>query len=133
MRLPLIELWKENHGNVLLVTLLGILIVGASILFYEQNRFKPVRFPDGNLLPGQGRTTLTSSEDEALLIEITNADNDSGSVMVAIFDNAEAFSGKTDAIIRQTLPINDHRAGLSGSAIVRRETEQIPTPPALSA
>ena len=69
---PLIELWNDNHGNVLALTLAGILIAGASILAYEQTRFKPVGFPDANSIQGQPSSPRgVIGEGDELLIDIT--------------------------------------------------------------
>jgi uncharacterized protein (DUF2141 family) len=110
---PLSELWKENHGNALVTTLVIILIVGASILAYEQTRFTPVGFPDAKSIQGQRGAPSVANENDQLVLEITNAENDSGSIMVAVFADEASFQGASEAVIRQTLDISDQKAVLS--------------------
>ena len=37
--------WQENHGNLLVLFVGFVILIGAGILFYRQHRFVPVQFP----------------------------------------------------------------------------------------
>jgi len=101
---PLLELWKENHGNLLLATLIAIVLVGSSILLYEQNRFIPVSFPDASSIQP------IDANEGRFLIEIVNAESDLGQILVAIYPDETSFNHTLEAIFRQTMEIVDQQA-----------------------
>ena len=90
--------WKQNHGNLLLCFAAFILMVGACMLFYEQNlSFDKPRFPDsGNIDPvnplaGDGSLGVAT-------IRITGAATDKGTMKMAIYGSEATFSNPLNAV-----------------------------------
>tara|TARA_R110002049_G_scaffold285698_1_gene466688 strand:- start:71930 stop:72481 length:552 start_codon:yes stop_codon:yes gene_type:complete len=107
------ELWNANHGNVLLVTLILILVVGAGLLLYDQNRFVPVSFPDGQFIRSRQTTTNEDDQIPQLLVKVVNAANDQGTILVAIYQDEISFENKQDSTISQEFQIIDGQATLA--------------------
>ena len=126
MQHPLSELWTENHGNVLLATLVGILILGASILLYEQNRFVPVEFPSSDSIQSQ-RSDAASREEPQLVLEVTGAVSDEGVIVVSVYDSADNFQSNGIAIVSQAIRIENK------SALVSVPAAQLPSTVAIAA
>lgn len=106
--------WRENHGNLLLAFVGVIALVGSSVLIYRQNRFVPPRFPDeGNIVVPGGdgsNSDLQSRHEERLTIRVTGAANDSGTIKIAIYEDAETFNDPDRAFATNSLPLNDGEA-----------------------
>ena len=90
--------WQQNHGNLILCFVTVILMVGAGMLFYEQNlSLKKPRFPDsGSIAPvnipfGNGGTGIVT-------IRITGAANDLGTMKMFVYGSEATFSSQPDAV-----------------------------------
>jgi uncharacterized protein (DUF2141 family) len=99
-------LWQENHGNLLLVFLAIIFLVGASILVYRQNRFRPPRFPSANAIQNPEPEEPSFSA-ESVTIAVSGAASDLGSIMIAVYDSAESFNDPNKAAMLQTLEVRN--------------------------
>ena len=103
-------LWQENHGNLLLAGLAIIMLVGASILWYRQNRFVPAPFPEPHLIQNTGipesREPGVDSQ-PTLVIMVSGAVNDFGKMRVAIYDSLANFNQPQNALLQQELEIEE--------------------------
>ncbi len=99
-------IWRDNHIGIILSVMAGILVTGAAVLAYRQNRFEPPRFPDARTLQGAGRPVMVDSvvgeipESEALTVSVTGAANETGTMFLAIYADKESFNDPTKAISR---------------------------------
>ena len=105
------EIWKANHGNVLLATLVVVMAIGSGILLYQQNRFVPVEFPNAASIRSQWPTTEVDDENAQLIVHVVGAVNDSGSILVAIHPTSESFDGR-DVVATQRFSVKDGAASL---------------------
>ena len=98
--------WRENHGNLLIGVMLLILLLGGGILAYQQNRYRPVKFPDGRSIAGPDEAIdfadNLSPENPipTVLIVAMGAVNDQGKMMLAIYDEAKTFNKPSQAFLR---------------------------------
>jgi hypothetical protein len=79
--------WQENHGNLLLVFMAIVIVIGSCILLYRQNRFVPVRFPESEMIPAPATKTDVEDGDtaaSAVSIKVSGAISDNGSIKIAI-------------------------------------------------
>ena len=77
-------LWTKNHGNLLLGFVGIILMVGASMLFYQQNLlFEKPRFPDAENI--QAVLAAGDPTSGIVVIRILGAANDNGTIKIAIY------------------------------------------------
>mgnify|MGYP003632748206 CR=1 FL=1 len=95
------SVWAQNHGNVLMMFLGGLIVLGSAILLYRQSRFVAPRFPQSSLI-GEAKSTDESSGLENhsqitdfLSVTVVGSDQDNGDVMVAVYDSADAFANQT--------------------------------------
>ena len=98
-------LWTKNHGNLLLVFVGIIFVVGASILFYQQNLlFEKPSFPD----PENIQAALVAGDPAAgiAVIRILGAANDKGTMKIAIYGAESTFERSADAVFASVEPIN---------------------------
>jgi len=97
-------LWAKNHGNLLLGFVGIIFVVGASILFYQQNLlFEKPRFPD----PENIQAVLAAGDPAAgvAVIRILGAANDKGTMKIAIYGAESTFERPADAVFASVEPI----------------------------
>lgn len=92
--------WQENHGNLLVMFFAITMLLGGLILFYRQNRFVPVRFPDGDMIQAptdeRGEPIAEKAKD-AVTFTIAGAANDSGDIKLAIFEDKASFNRAQDS------------------------------------
>ncbi len=113
--------WQENHGNLLIVFVGIVFLFGTGILFYRQNRFIPVRFPESDMIEAPIEPKLTEEDrNNALTIKVTGAANDVGLIMLAVYDSESKFSHRSDAVFSSMLPI------INGEAICEIPISQLP-------
>lgn len=111
---PSPSLWRENHGNLLLTVIGGIFLVGAIILFYNQNKFHKPRFPDSRAI--QTATDVSEVNNSAVgndtdvSILVIGAANSSGTVRIAVYDSIVSFNEPAKAIIKASVSIIDAQA-----------------------
>jgi uncharacterized protein (DUF2141 family) len=119
------SLWQENHGNWLLGGVALILLVGASILWYRQNRFVPAPFPESRMIENSTGTPSPEPADgqPSVVIMVTGAVSDFGKMMVAIYDSEQNFNQPEIAILQQQLDIVDGQA--SWKVAVSRMPEKL--------
>ena len=104
-------IWRDNHIGIILSVMACILIAGAAVLAYQQNRFEPPRFPNAKSLQGAGRPVMVESVvgeipmSEALTVTATGAANETGSMFLAIYADKASFNDPTKAISRSQQPI----------------------------
>ena len=97
-------LWTKNHGNLLLGFVGIILIVGASLLFYQQNLlFEKPRFPDSENI--QAVLAAGDPTSGIVVIRILGAANDNGTMKIAIYGAESTFERPADAVFASVEPI----------------------------
>lgn len=103
-----ITTWQENHGNLLLTFFAMIFVAGAFILWYRQNRFVPVRFPDGRSIkvPGMADDDSENFENN-ILLSITGAASNQGIMRIAFYETPETFNQLELSFYRISQPIID--------------------------
>ncbi len=111
------SLWSENHGNLLLIVMLGVSLVGAAVLFYRQNRLQKPRFPDSDAIQQVGESSdpepLSIAEGSAVVsIVVIGAANSSGSIQTAIYDSIASFNEPDKAFRKESLSIVDGQSTL---------------------
>ena len=98
--------WQQNHGNLLLCFVAIIVMVGGSILFYEQNlSFQKPRFPNS----GSIDAVSTVSGDGGIgvvTIRITGAANDFGTMQMVIYGSESTLSSSQDSVFSSIEAIN---------------------------
>jgi uncharacterized protein (DUF2141 family) len=114
--------WQENHGGLLILFFAFTLLAGGVILFYQQNRFVPVRFPDGSMIK-QG----TGSSEPSITIAVAGAANDLGTIKIAVFQSAADFDRSQKPEEMASVSIRD---GVGGLVI---PVEQLPASFAIAA
>ncbi|MGB7325746.1 MAG: DUF2141 domain-containing protein [Rubripirellula sp.] len=103
--------WQENHGNMLLGFAALVVLVGALILLYSQNRFVPVRFPDGDAITNPELDENGDSEaSDGIYIDISGAANDTGVMRIALYENKESFNIIEHSFLRSTAMISEGNA-----------------------
>lgn len=99
-------IWRDNHIGIILSVMGCILVAGATVLAYRQNRFEPPRFPDARSLQGAGRPAMVESVvgeipiSEALTVTVTGAANENGTMFLAIYADKASFNDPAKAISR---------------------------------
>ena len=106
------SLWEENHGNLLLIFLAIIFVMGAGILGYRQNRFRPPRFPSANAIQNPAPEQPLSTE-QSVVIAVAGAGSDTGTIMVAVYDASAKFNDPSQAVFLQSLEIQNGAANWS--------------------
>ncbi len=102
------NLWKENHGNLLLAVTGLICIVGSTILACRQTRFRPPGFPtrltpdgvvgsmpaDASLVDSAGNPTGL----RRVNVRILGAASDRGVMKVAAYTSPNGFNDPANAL-----------------------------------
>ena len=130
------SVWRDNHGNLILIVTGVILLVGAISIGYQQLSFRKVRFPDSRSITSpdelieerelQARQMAASQEDPTgntsespsvgeadltgegnLTVRAIGAINDDGEMMVAVYHTAKEFNKPAKAILKASKEIND--------------------------
>ena len=96
---------------MLLATCLGILILGSCVLVYKQTRFEPVGFPDARFI--QSQRAGESEGSPRLILQISGAQNDSGKILVSVYDDEDDFEPMGLAILNQAVPVSEQGALVS--------------------
>lgn len=120
------SVWKENHGNLLLGFGAVILVIGAAILAYRQNRFRPPRFPTAEAITVV-ETTEVVDPATAVTITIAGAASDNGNMMVAIYEDAGSFNDPDNAALLKSLELSE------GTAVLAVPSEMLPARMAVTA
>ncbi len=111
---PFRSRWQENHGNLLMSFVGVILVIGSGVLLYTQNRFVPPRFPESDMIVKPATDTImvgpNLAPDEAIVIRVTGAANDFGSIKIAIYDNKQTFNDPDRAIATNSLKLENGEA-----------------------
>lgn len=108
---PSVNRWKENHGNLILFVFMLIVSIGFILIWYQQTRFMPPRFPESEMIQTgeeiieDGQITLEAQG--MIAVRIAGAPNDQGSLKAAIHANPLTFRSEDQALISQSLPIKD--------------------------
>lgn len=88
-----------------------VVLVGALILLYSQNRFVPVRFPDGDAITNPELDENGDSEaSDGIYIDISGAANDTGVMRIALYENKESFNIIEHSFLRSTAMISEGNA-----------------------
>jgi len=105
--------------------------MGACILLYRQNRFVAPRFPDSEMIATPPKPDVIIVDDteaeNGVVISVTGAANDLGTVKIAVYDSESNFNRPEDAVAARTINIID------GMAIWRVPADQLPEKMALAA
>lgn len=103
--------WKENHGSLLLFVFAAIVGVGFLVIWYQQTRFVPPRFPDGEMIQNieqlQENGQAILEQENMIAIRIAGAPNNRGSIKVAIHANPTTFNSGDQSLISQSLELQD--------------------------
>jgi uncharacterized protein (DUF2141 family) len=106
--------WQENHGNLLMVFVGLIFLIGSLVLIYRQTRFVPPRFPDSDMIEppaiANDPATPPPIPEDVVLIRVIGAGNDVGSIKIAIYENEESFSNPDSAFATSTLALENNEA-----------------------
>jgi uncharacterized protein (DUF2141 family) len=105
--------WQENHGNLLLIVVAIVFVIGACVLIYRQNRFVAPRFPDSIYIPAPPRPAdklLSVGSKDAITIRVLGAANESGTVKIAIYESESSFNNPDDALLSESVTILDSEA-----------------------
>ena len=93
-----------------------VTLIGAVVLYYQQNRFVPPRFPESDMIDTlsenlQDQGSVLASEGEAN-IRITGAASDSGFIKIAIYESEASFNQVSEAILARSVELTDGEANL---------------------
>lgn len=93
--------WQENHGNFLMGFVSVILVLGAIVLAYRQNRFVPPSFPEGQFIEtvNDGEMVPETISENTVGIEVIGAVSDVGKLAIAIFDAETSFNQPSEAML----------------------------------
>ncbi|EMI22194.1 hypothetical protein RMSM_00887 [Rhodopirellula maiorica SM1] len=112
------SLWAQNHGNVLMMFLAGLVVLGSAILLYRQSRFVAPRFPQAALI-GDANVTDESAGNEShsqasglLSLIITGEGQDEGTLVVAVYASSEAFAEQVDPLWSDQIPFQSGAASM---------------------
>ncbi|QDT03617.1 hypothetical protein K227x_20010 [Rubripirellula lacrimiformis] len=107
-----LTVWQENHGNLLLVFFAVILLIGALILLYRQNRFVPVRFPEADAIdnPTESAVSNPANADEGIVLSVIGAGSDNGMIRIAFYESANSFNDPESAFLKMSAPITEGEA-----------------------
>lgn len=122
--------WQENHGNLLLGFVAIVIVIGACILLYRQNRFVPVRFPESEMIQTPMPTTgseESASEANSVSIKVSGAISENGTIKVAIYQSESDFDQSKNAAAVTSLLIID------GESVWTIPPEQLPRKLAVAA
>lgn len=83
--------WQENHGNVLLGFVAGIVLLGTSGLTWRQLRTEQPSLAEGTSVadPRLGSFDAAAGRQDRIQFRVTGAVTTSGSMVIAIYDSAE--------------------------------------------
>lgn len=108
---PSVNRWKENHGSLILLVFVAIVSIGFILIWYQQTRFVPPRFPESEMIQTVEEITedgqITLEAQGMIAVRIAGAPNDQGSLKAAIHANPLTFRSEDQALISQSLPIKD--------------------------
>jgi uncharacterized protein (DUF2141 family) len=119
--------WQENHGSLLLTFVAAVLVIGALILTYRQNRFVPVRFPEGDMIDVPQEPPPAEDNSASMTIRVIGAANDFGMMMIAIYGSEETFNQPAAGLAAQSVPI------VEGQAVLKVPVERLPARIAIAA
>ncbi len=106
--------WKENHGPLLLTVFFAITGFGFLVIWYQQTRFVPPRFPDGEMIQTVEQLEEDSQsilqQENMIAIRIAGAPNDTGTVKAAIHANSATFNSGDQALVSQSLKLQNGEA-----------------------
>lgn len=122
-------IWRENHGNLLLVVFAATCLVGAGFLAYRQWRIASLKAASNRAVRTvvSGAAKQPDRPDRAVTIRVEGAESDKGKMMIALYDSAGSFNNPEYAVIRGAEPIND------GSVVLEIPAERLPDPLAVAA
>ena len=90
--------WKENHGSPILLVFVAIVSIGFILIWYQQTRFVPPRFPESEMIQTVEEITedgqITLEAQGMIAVRIAGAPNDQGSLKAAIHVNPLTFRVK---------------------------------------
>lgn len=115
--------WQENHGNLLLVFVAIVMVIGLCILFYRQNRFVPPRFPEAEMIETPVVTPSLEDTDQAasvVTIKVSGAISDNGSIKIALYGSEADFDKTENAVASESLLI------LEGESVWTIPPKQLP-------
>lgn len=104
--------WRDNHGNLLMLFVALVFLIGAGFLIYRQNRFVAPRFPESDMITPPSRVSelASVSADNSVTVRVIGAANDNGSVKIVIYDSASAFDNPSNALISEAVLIQNGEA-----------------------
>ncbi|GAA5504593.1 DUF2141 domain-containing protein [Novipirellula caenicola] len=111
------SLWAQNHGNVLMMFLAGLIVLGSAILLYRQSRFVAPRFPQTSLIGDANLLNQASGEGYSqangfVSLIVTGADQEEGNLIVAVYDSAESFANRANPLMTEQTTLRSGTAEL---------------------
>lgn len=106
-----------------------VLLIGASVLLYMQNRFVPPRFPESDMIsnPESGQSVAATLSSGEAVIRVTGTATDYGQIKIAIYGSDTTFNQPPEAAFAQSSSI------LDGEAILTLAVEDLPEQIAIAA
>jgi uncharacterized protein (DUF2141 family) len=126
--------WNENHGTGLMVFAAILFAIGGTLIFYQQNRFRPVSFPSADAIQSAktaednlaaldesgnalelGSVTADQSlaggerllDGETVSLRVTGASSPRGRMRIAVYQAAEHFNDVHHADWKGDFAISD--------------------------
>ncbi|WP_404310153.1 DUF2141 domain-containing protein [Neorhodopirellula lusitana] len=117
--------WKANHGTQLMAFAGLVFLVGAGYLFYQQNKFQPPMFPEGDSIDsvreqlidvesggvtpegalGLSETGAEKVASQFVMLRVLGASDKKGKIRVAVYDSGESFNQVEKAIWKRAWPV----------------------------
>ncbi|MGV3485005.1 MAG: DUF2141 domain-containing protein [Planctomycetaceae bacterium] len=109
------NLWKENHGNLLLGFTAVLCLIGVAIIACQQTRFSPPRFPSRLTVPDDslnahaaaGRAAAAAKRVRTIELHIVGAASDEGTMKIAMYISPDGFNDPQRAFEVDTWRIVD--------------------------
>lgn len=120
--------WQANHGNLLLGFVGIIMVIGAGILLYRQNRFVPPSFPEAKMIETPAEPPGDEpGEIEEMKVRVTGAVSENGSVRIAVYGSALAFEESGKPLVAKSAAI------VEGQALWKIPLDRVPPTLAIAA
>lgn len=103
--------WNENHGTALMVFAVLILAIGSGLIYYQQNRFRPVAFPSSDAIQsvktnmiesgmaelGAKSESTNSVQSDTIVVRVTGTADTKGKIRIAVYRSTENFNDSKKA------------------------------------
>ncbi|TWU26186.1 hypothetical protein Pla52o_00380 [Novipirellula galeiformis] len=104
------SLWAQNHGNVLLVFLAGLIVAGSGMLLYRQSRSVAPGFPNARRIAELNSSEMRNVSSDMVLFKVAGATDDEGAIVLAIYDSEASFADLSQANWSQEITVSNGQA-----------------------